>query len=247
MILHTEQFGTGEPVVFLHTGLQTGLTDFVYQRNHLKGKYRVILPDLRGHGKSAAADIEVFFEASAIDLHETLGHLGIPSAHIIGGSLGALVGVYFAKRFPECVKSLGLSGITKEQPADWEALHAEDVRFQTLLLTNAEASAFFDDLHGPGWQRFIHMGRSPEWYPFQETNSLMGIDAPILVLAGEKSAHEVAGAVAYKKAQENIQIAVIPFAAHLVHAEQPEIFTEVLALFLEECTKRPAASRDAVL
>lgn len=241
MILHTEQVGNGEPVVILHTGLQTGLTDFVFQRDRLKGKYRVISPDLRGHGRSAAADLADFFEASAADLHDTLQHLCIPSAHIVGGSLGALVGLFFSKRFPECVKSLVLSGITKDRPADWETLHAEDAHFQSLLLQDAEATAYFEALHGAGWQRFIQMGQRPDWYPFQETQSLNGIDAPILVLAGEKSAPEVAGAVEYKKAQENIQIAVIPFASHLVHSDQPEIFTEILELFLRDCTKQTAA------
>ncbi|MFZ3589496.1 hypothetical protein ACOI1C_09480 [Bacillus sp. DJP31] len=32
MLLHTEIFGDGEPIIFLHTGLQTGLTDFEHQR-----------------------------------------------------------------------------------------------------------------------------------------------------------------------------------------------------------------------
>ena len=49
LILHTEIIGEGEPLVFLHTGLQTGMTDFNYQREYFKNKYKVILPDLRGH------------------------------------------------------------------------------------------------------------------------------------------------------------------------------------------------------
>ncbi len=52
MILHTKVIGEGEPVIFLHTGLQTGETDFVYQQNKLQDSYKVILPDLRGHGES---------------------------------------------------------------------------------------------------------------------------------------------------------------------------------------------------
>lgn len=33
MLLHAEVFGDGEPIVFLHTGLQTGMTDFEEQRD----------------------------------------------------------------------------------------------------------------------------------------------------------------------------------------------------------------------
>ena len=60
MILHTEIFGNGEPIVFLHTGLQTGLTDFEYQREYFQKNFKVILPDLRGHGNSKAEDFSNF-------------------------------------------------------------------------------------------------------------------------------------------------------------------------------------------
>ncbi|WP_335872715.1 alpha/beta fold hydrolase [Bacillus sp. 2205SS5-2] len=49
MILHTEVNGEGEPIVNLHSGLQTGNTDFVKQREALQKSKKVIVPDLRGH------------------------------------------------------------------------------------------------------------------------------------------------------------------------------------------------------
>lgn len=52
MILHTDVTGQGTPLVFLHTGLQTGLTDFELQADFFKGTYQVIRPDLRGQGSS---------------------------------------------------------------------------------------------------------------------------------------------------------------------------------------------------
>lgn len=116
MILHTEEIGTGEAIVFLHTGLQTGLTDFEYQREFFKDSFQVVLPDLRGHGKSVNKDLSNFFEDAAKDLYNTLERKEIESAHIVGASLGALVGLFFAKRFSEKVKSLTLSGITPGKP-----------------------------------------------------------------------------------------------------------------------------------
>src|SRR5699024_10290782 len=57
VILHTETIGSGEPLVILHTGLQTGKTDFQAQKEKFKQSYRVILPDLRGHGSSISNEI----------------------------------------------------------------------------------------------------------------------------------------------------------------------------------------------
>ena len=47
MILHTTTVGEKwSPILFLHTGLLTGMLDFVYQRNYFKEhNYQVILPD----------------------------------------------------------------------------------------------------------------------------------------------------------------------------------------------------------
>ncbi|MGP4080896.1 alpha/beta fold hydrolase [Pseudalkalibacillus sp. R45] len=50
MRLHTVVAGEGEPIVFLHTGLQTGLTDFAAHLEFFKNNNQVILPDMRGHG-----------------------------------------------------------------------------------------------------------------------------------------------------------------------------------------------------
>ena len=83
LILHTEILGNGEPIVFLHTGLQTGLTDFEYQREYFQKNFKVILPDLRGHGKSIAEVYSNFFEDSASDLADTLDDLNIERAHIV--------------------------------------------------------------------------------------------------------------------------------------------------------------------
>lgn len=138
MILHTTVLGKGEPLLFLHTGLQTGLTDFEYQREYFKGNYQVILPDLRGHGKSKIDNIVNFFEDSVVDLVETLDDLQIDSAHIVGCSLGGLVGLIFAKRFPDRVKSLTISGVLPEKPHNWAEMQSIEAKNQLALLENEE-------------------------------------------------------------------------------------------------------------
>lgn len=91
MILHTEKSGDGETIIFLHTGLQTGRTELTEQDAYFREKYQVILPDLRGHGKSVSEAYSNYFKESANNLLETMDHFGIASAHVAGCSLGALV------------------------------------------------------------------------------------------------------------------------------------------------------------
>ncbi|MBO1910584.1 alpha/beta hydrolase, partial [Microvirga sp. 3-52] len=118
---------------------QTGMLDFVYQRNYFKEhNYQVILPDLRGHGMSKVDEINIltYIEDSAEDLYETLDHLAIEHVHIVGASLGALVGLVFSKQYPERVASLTLSGIIPEKPYNWIELQAQDLKMQASVLKN---------------------------------------------------------------------------------------------------------------
>jgi pimeloyl-ACP methyl ester carboxylesterase len=237
LILHTEVFGNGVPIVLLHTGLQTGVSDFEYQREYFKNTFKVILPDLRGHGKSFEDDFSNFFEDSATDLLETLDHLGVESAHIVGCSLGALVGLFFAKKCPYKVKSLCISGILSERPDNWLEIHNEDVEAQTQLLQHEETVKYFDSIHMSDWKQFLYMGRNEEWYPFQETNNLDGINCPVLYMVGEGNKGETKGAILYPLMKENVHVAIIPFAAHLIHSDQPEVYTKILDIFINKVDK----------
>ncbi|WP_406944307.1 alpha/beta fold hydrolase [Halobacillus sp. SY10] len=232
MILHTDMVGEGEPLVFLHTGLQTGRTDFEKQREYFSSKYQVISPDLRGHGNSPADDLDDYFTHAADDLAETLRSMYIKSAHIAGCSFGALVALFLAKRHPELVRTLTISGVTPLKPENWVSMNEEESRVRMNLLNDEDACAYFDSLHGEGWQRFIHMGQNEEWYPFEATSSIQSLNMPVLFLIGEGQEHEVKGVTVYKEQSDSIHVAVLPFASHLVHSEQPDLYNKTLDVFL---------------
>ena len=232
MILHTEVSGEGEPVVFLHTGLQTGSTDFVKQREALQKSRKVIAPDLRGHGKSVSDDFSNYFEDAAVDLKETLDHLQVDQLHLVGCSLGGLVGLRFAKKYPDRLRSLTLSGITSDKPDNWTEMHAQDVQFQRELLENTEFTKQLDLQHESDWRQFIYMARDVDWYPFEDTSNLNHITAPILFMVGEGNQAEVVTAAKYQSMHNHLHVCVIPFASHLVHEQKPDMYTDVLLEFL---------------
>lgn len=234
MILHTEINGEGEPIVFLHTGLQTGNSDFVKQREELQKSRKVIVPDLRGHGKSVSVDFSNYFEDAAEDLKETIDHLHIDKLHLVGCSIGGLVGLIFAKKYPSRVFSLTLSGITADKPSNWKEMHLQEVKFQQELLENDEVTNQLDLIHESDWKEFIYMARDENWYPFEYTSDLNNISAPILYMVGEGNKAEVVSAAKYQSKHNHLHVSVIPFASHLVHEQKPEIYTNILLEFLSE-------------
>ncbi|WP_313894817.1 alpha/beta hydrolase [Psychrobacillus sp.] len=234
MILHTDIIGAGEPIVFLHTGLQTGLTDFQFQRDYFGKNYKVISPDLRGHGKSETDDFRNFFENSAIDLWETINHYGLKTVHLVGCSLGAIVAVKFAQLYPERIITLSVSGIMPVKPPNWIKINEEDVEIQTNLLKNNEVTSYFDQLHASDWKQFLYMAREQSWYPFEDMEALREFGFPVLFIVGEGNQHETISTTIYPKENKNVHVAVVPFAAHLVHTDQQEIYTRILADFFNK-------------
>ena len=78
--LHCIIQGQGDPVVFLHGALGTGLAHFREQMDEFSLGYQVVLPDLLGYGKSGRRDSfdEHFHRRDAEDVVALVRHLGLP-------------------------------------------------------------------------------------------------------------------------------------------------------------------------
>ncbi|WP_026677332.1 alpha/beta fold hydrolase [Fictibacillus gelatini] len=238
MILHTNHFGNGRPLIFLHTGLQTGMTDFIEQRNYFQDYFEVIMPDLRDHGKSKGnkelPTIHAYFRQSIEDLKETVDHLNIEQCHFAGCSSGAIIAFLFANHYPHYVRTLTLSGIVPDKPEDWDKLHEEQVMSQRILLEQDEMNHYFSNLHKDcPWRKLIEFTFDSNWYPFDEMKKVQSLTMPVLFIVGEQLQHEVEGVLTYKKLLPHANIAILPFAGHLVHDEQPDLYTHVLHQFLK--------------
>lgn len=72
-------------------------------------RHRVILPDLRGHGRSAGLPGPYTIEQHAADLARLLDHLKVPTVDVLGYSLGGAIAQQLALDFPEKVHTLTLA------------------------------------------------------------------------------------------------------------------------------------------
>lgn len=112
--LYFEESGNpaGKPVVFLHGGPGGG-TDGKQRRFFDPGKYRIVLFDQRGCGKStpyASLEANTTWDLVA-DMEKLREHLGIPKWQVFGGSWGSTLALAYAETHPERVTELVLRGI----------------------------------------------------------------------------------------------------------------------------------------
>ncbi len=103
--MYYEIHGNGEPLVMLHGAFMTipGWNEWVAE---LAKTRKVIAVEMQGHGRTADIKRDMSFENLADDVASLLDHLKIPSADIIGYSLGGGVAMQTAIRHPEKVRKV---------------------------------------------------------------------------------------------------------------------------------------------
>ncbi len=113
--------GSGPPLLLLHGFFRTGeLWDpFV---DELSASNRLIVPDMRGHGRSTNPSQVFLHRDSAADILALLDHLEISEVQAIGHSSGAMTLLHAATVEPERFRSLVLLGGTAYFPEECRAL-----------------------------------------------------------------------------------------------------------------------------
>ena len=97
--------GQGEVILLLH-GMAGSSATWRSVIGPLSRKYRVIAPDLIGHGQSAKPRSDYSLGAFAVFLRDLLDELGVTSATMVGHSLGGGVAMQFTYQHPDYCQRL---------------------------------------------------------------------------------------------------------------------------------------------
>jgi len=97
--------GQGDDLLLIH-GVTGYISMWRYVRPHLTGSLRVIMPDLRGHGRSDKPDMRYSVEMFAQDMLGLLDVLGVEQCVVAGHSLGGFIAQQMARQAPERVRGL---------------------------------------------------------------------------------------------------------------------------------------------
>ncbi len=105
--LYVTERGDGPPVVLVH-GLMASGEMFRWLAEPLATRYRLIVPDLPGHGRSATLPAPYTVEAMAAQVAAALDSRGIRDAHVMGYSHGGTIAQQLARDATHLVRSLAL-------------------------------------------------------------------------------------------------------------------------------------------
>ena len=164
--IYFEAHGSGEPLVLLH-GFGGCSQDWSRLTAEWSAHFQLIIPDMRGHGRSS--DLEKAFRhvEAAGDIFALLDHLGITAFKGLGVSGGGNVLLHLATRQPDRVKAMVLVSATSYFPAqarpimrqypdslpeqEWETMRRRhprgDPQIRTLLASTRSFADSYDDLN----------------------------------------------------------------------------------------------------
>jgi pimeloyl-ACP methyl ester carboxylesterase len=136
LAVHVAEAGSGEPLVLLHGWPQHW---YCWHRvvPLLADRYRLVMPDLRGHGWTSAPDGPYDKETLATDLLGLLDALELPQVGLIGHDWGGWTGFLACLRAPERFRAFLALGIVHpfQRPTVGKALQGWRMAYQVPLST----------------------------------------------------------------------------------------------------------------
>ncbi len=247
--LHYRDEGKGPPVLLLHAFPLNGGA-FDAQVKALSGRYRFIIPDIRGFGQSALGEGPTEMSRIARDALALLDALKIDSVVVGGVSMGGYAAMALLREDAGRVSGLVLVD-TQATADDAEGKARREATAQQALEAGVEpiVEAMVPKMVAAGPDSAVGRevaemmrGASPAGVAAAQRGMALRPDSkdmlaryagPTLVVVGEHDtltplakAKELAGLVS------GARLEVIPGAAHLPNQEQPERFNTVLDDFL---------------
>lgn len=247
---------TGAPVVAFSNSLGATMAMWDAVVPQLRGRFRTLTYDTRGHGGSTGEDRPTEIADLSADLAGLFDALGIGRAHVVGLSLGGMTGQALAARDPARVASLTLMATSAFMPsAESWAARAELVRREgTAPLAEAMMGRWFTrdfaDADAVAKVRAAFVAVDPAGYAaccgaigrMDLRPELPRIAAPTLVIAGrDDPATPVAMAQEIASLVPDAELVVLPRAAHLLSVERPDAAGAYLLAFLERHVEASAA------
>lgn len=248
MELNYKVFGdVGEDIIIIH-GLLGSLDNFQTIAKQLSETYRVWLLDMRNHGRSFHSE-EMNYEVMVEDVHEFMKINQLAHAHLIGHSMGGKVAMNFALTYPELVNDLIIIDIgPKKYEGDHQVIlkTMKDISLNDFSERSEIEEKISEKIHSQKIVQLMmkNLGRDQNtffWKPNVEVilkNYRLLMDTmpkhqifngKTVFIKGENSEYiELDELEDFRKYFSEAQMMIVPNSGHWVHADQPEVFLQLL-------------------
>jgi pimeloyl-ACP methyl ester carboxylesterase len=229
----------GEPLVLLHGFNARGQRMLDLHLPHFGGRYRLIVPDWRGHGRTTNPAGAIHHAELARDLAAFAGALGLRRAHFCGHSSGGMQLLFLALERPELVHTLTLSSATYIFDAHAQARVRERAANALAQQAQLRQSGQAREGEAADWEQrrrlieqWAESVQRPGELPFTP-DDLRAIRCPTLIVHGDRDVFfPVHIPVTMYRAMPEAELCILPRCGHGGPYQSPIIYTAALREFL---------------
>lgn len=243
--IYHEVHGRGDTIVLLHHGFAcTKMWKGIYPALVEKG-YKVIMYDRRGYGRSERGpDFEKFYVGNGFRAENVkalamlMDLLQIDSFHIIGQCEGGVIGIDYAVRFPDQIKTVTMASTMCYSPINLPEFNKLKFpkKFQDLEPDLQKKLIYW---HGKNYAEssynfFRRYGGAYGKGSFDLRDLLPSVKCPAFVLYPDRSSiFDVEQAVAFYHHLPKGELAVMPNCGHNTYEYEPNEYVRHILRFLE--------------
>ncbi|CAD5200372.1 alpha/beta fold hydrolase [Pseudomonas sp. FEN] len=247
--LHYEEYGQGTPVLLIH-GLGSSTEDWEMQVPALAARHRVIVMDIRGHGRSDKPRERYSIAGFSADVLALIEHLNLDRPHLVGLSMGGMIGFQLAVDQPRMFRSLCVVNSVPEvkvrKPGDY-LQWAKRWSLARLLGPKRIGKALSAMLFPKPGQAQLRRKMTERWARNDKRAYLASFDAivgwgvqeqlsriacPTLIVSADHDYTSVALKESYVKLIPDARLVVIADSRHATPLDQPQVFNQTLLEFL---------------
>jgi 3-oxoadipate enol-lactonase len=240
--------GQGEPILLLHGFGGTGQSDWRHQIPLFSQTHQVIVPDLRGHGRTDHPETITgpeYFTMTTMDVASLVSALGVGPVHVCGFSMGASIASWLYFSEPSLVRSLivvsGAARVNRSIAPGlfelWESLAEPDS-------VDAGWAKVLARLHGESkWRMLLQNYSAAVLARVERDEYVVGrragvIECPTLIVQGRADSINPVPLSQELQAMIPDSELVMLESDHWVPGLQPDPFNAAALDFLSRCSSR---------
>lgn len=234
-----ETYGQGAPLVLIH-GNGGNIGFMKPQIEFFAKKYKVIVMDCRGRGKSELGKDSLTYHQITKDIVGILDYLQLDSTYVVGRSDGGIIALLMAINHPEKVKKIVsfAANLTPDTSALYPYFYNEIVRerkFADEMLEKKDTTK--------NWKVIQQRNRMMEFQPHLSTSDLQKIKCPVLVMSTDRDMIREEHTISIYKSITRANLCILTGENHFVTLTNPNLFNTTVQKYLDETYKGEESRR----
>lgn len=251
----------GAPLVVFTHGAGIDHRTFLPQVPVVAERYRTLVWDVRGHGRSRPSGRPFSIPLAAEDLAGLLDHVGYQQAVLVGQSMGAYISQELAYRQPGRVSAMVIVGATciAMRYPRWETLALRwslpvfRIPWEPLKRMMARSGALQPASRAYAYEAFSQLSHAEFYRIWVGVSQCLHEDPdyrfsrPLLITHGARDGTGTVRrhAAAWASREPLARYVVIPDASHMANQDNPGFFNALLLGFLDSVTGEASAGQGA--